>query len=592
MRFSANKLLTLLLSMAASWMVQVGALDRVSAEPLSIGRLPAYRTVKVKVRVKVKEDFPRTLTSISHGVIASSANGVTKTLAPLTSEIYYTPLTPSVEPLPPNGGITDPTPTFSGAADPNTTIEIYNGDTLIGNATTDVSGKWSFVPPQSLGYGRHTIKIRAINGRSLSSEFSAVYELVIDCPEGRFGANCEGRCPVSDAGTCGGHGECSDGLEGTGACACEAGYFDVACLLPSNTCAVNLADGIYTKGEWDDIAPSLVTNNKIKGEKLYWSSGSWRELRERKERFSLFPERWFAIRGTKSCLGYQDGKQVLHLLVDSKESLGSYTDTVTGREYRLGLGPLAEAAMPEKRTFLVVWKLMPAKGGSIHYLAATLEMESGAQFASKFFKAVRLYREVKKSNFAPREFLKQEFSGESEQFIADLGDILLPIQNTQLSSQEKDITAIELGVDLIKFQQLLGISTTSEMKMQVSTYGVFSGDSEAATLVRIDSSAQGTLSDFATKVGEGAPSIKVSQRAPSRVTLSCLTPEGVQPSRFLFTLRRLDAPGASTITRQRTSINARVLQGARYEARCSYRTKRGDTSPTSEGRTFRALIIK
>ena len=43
-----------------------------------------------------------------------------------------------------------------------------------------------------------------------------------DCQSGYYGLECVGECPGGAARPCGGHGLCSDGLHGSGACACEA----------------------------------------------------------------------------------------------------------------------------------------------------------------------------------------------------------------------------------------------------------------------------------------------------------------------------------------------------------------------------------
>jgi hypothetical protein len=569
-----------------------GALiEKVSATPITIGRLPAYRTVKVKVRVKVGQDFPRTRNSISHGVTITSSNGGSVVLTPLTSEIYYTPLTPSVEPLPSNGGVMDPTPTFSGSADPNTTIEIFDGDTLIGRSTADASGNWSFVPPQALSYGRHTFKIRATNDRSLSSEFSNLYEIVIECPEGRFGSSCEKSCPTHEGKVCGGNGECSDGLEGTGTCSCKVGYFDATCALSSNTCAVDLSDGVYTESEWSDIASVLVTNNRVKSNRFYWSSGAWRDSEKRRNtRFLTAPDAWFTIQDVKSCLGYQNGKQVLHLLLNGKQSLGSYSDTKTGREYRLGLGPLSEAGVPEDRRYVVAWKVMPERGGAIHYITTHLQFRGGARYDTPVIKEMRLYREASKVQFSPREFPLQEFSAESDQFIADLSNVLIPIQHANLSMDPNKNSAVEVGVDLVRLQELIGMQTTSAVRLQVQTYLDPSNEMAGSVLRLIDTSEVGSLSDFATQVGLGAPAIKVTQRKPSRVTLHCIAPEGIRPSKFVYRLRRAGSEAESTFTRTKSEISTRVIQGGSYETTCSFVTSDGERSPSSNKKSFTALI--
>lgn len=587
MKISRRTSLNIFLLTVAFCLLQLAISNNSFATPITVSRLPAYRTVKVKVRMKVREDFPRTLTSISHGVTITSSNGGSKNLTPLTSEIYYTPLTPSVEPLPSNDTTTDPSPTFSGAADPNTTIEVYDGESLLGRVTADANGKWSFTPSQDLSYGRHSFKIRAINGRSLTSEFSNLYEVVIDCPAGRFGSSCERSCPETDGKVCGGHGECSDGLEGTGSCSCELGFFDPSCTLSSNTCAVDLADGVYTKDDWSGIAPYLVTNNKVNGDSFDWSGGKWRAATSRRTaRFVVAPDAWFGIRSVRSCLGYQKGKQVLHLLVDGKRPLGSYSDTRNGREYRLGLGPLSEAKAPVEGQYRVVWKIMFSRGGPIHYLVAGITFNTDTQYNTPIFQSIGMYRETSKLEFTPREFQIQEFDPNSDRFISDLSDVLVPIQNTNLSTDPGKTSAVEIGVDLLRFQEILGFSLTSATKIQVNTYQNISD----ASLRKIDGTDVGTLSNLSTQIGQGLPTIKVVQRKSSRATLACLSPEGVTASKYVYRLRRLDSKTTSTFTRERSKITTRVVQGAQYEATCSYVTKEGERSQQSTEKAFVALI--
>ena len=52
------------------------------------------------------------------------------------------------------------------------------------------------------------------------------------CRGGFYGADCAAACPDDGAGApCAGHGRCDDGVRGTGACACDAGYTGAACHL-------------------------------------------------------------------------------------------------------------------------------------------------------------------------------------------------------------------------------------------------------------------------------------------------------------------------------------------------------------------------
>ncbi len=73
----------------------------------------------------------------------------------------------------------DNTPTFSGAADPNVTIELFDGVTSLGTTTSDGSGNWSFTAG-TLADGVHLIKGRASDGSGNTSPYSATLSVTID----------------------------------------------------------------------------------------------------------------------------------------------------------------------------------------------------------------------------------------------------------------------------------------------------------------------------------------------------------------------------------------------------------------------------
>ena len=59
----------------------------------------------------------------------------------------------------------DTTPTFTGTADAGATVNIYDGDTLLGTAVASPDGIWTFTPPKPLsGDGQHLISVTATDG--------------------------------------------------------------------------------------------------------------------------------------------------------------------------------------------------------------------------------------------------------------------------------------------------------------------------------------------------------------------------------------------------------------------------------------------
>jgi len=57
----------------------------------------------------------------------------------------------------------DNRPLLEGTTTAGNTIAIYDGNTLLGNATVDLSGHWSFTPGIPLADGTHNITAVAIN---------------------------------------------------------------------------------------------------------------------------------------------------------------------------------------------------------------------------------------------------------------------------------------------------------------------------------------------------------------------------------------------------------------------------------------------
>ncbi|MBR8315111.1 BapA prefix-like domain-containing protein [Burkholderia dolosa] len=79
------------------------------------------------------------------------------------------------------GGATDDTmPTLSGTAEAGSTINIYDGTTLIGTTTADASGSWSFTPSGGLGEGGHSLTVTATDTAGNVSTPSAAFNLTVD----------------------------------------------------------------------------------------------------------------------------------------------------------------------------------------------------------------------------------------------------------------------------------------------------------------------------------------------------------------------------------------------------------------------------
>ncbi|WP_168709223.1 Ig-like domain-containing protein, partial [Halomonas borealis] len=80
-----------------------------------------------------------------------------------------------------NGDSTDDaTPTLSGSAEAGSTITIRDGDTVLGTATADDSGNWSFTPSEPLAEGSHSLSVTATDPAGNTSEASDAVELTVD----------------------------------------------------------------------------------------------------------------------------------------------------------------------------------------------------------------------------------------------------------------------------------------------------------------------------------------------------------------------------------------------------------------------------
>ncbi len=79
-----------------------------------------------------------------------------------------------------SGQTTDDTqPALSGTAEANSTISIYDNGTLIGTATTNALGAWSFTPGTALPLGQHVFTVTATDAAGNTSVPSAGFTLTI-----------------------------------------------------------------------------------------------------------------------------------------------------------------------------------------------------------------------------------------------------------------------------------------------------------------------------------------------------------------------------------------------------------------------------
>ncbi|MNM17104.1 HYR domain protein [compost metagenome] len=80
-----------------------------------------------------------------------------------------------------NGDITDDnTPEFTGKAEPGATVNVYDGDKLLGDALVDGNGDWSFTPDVPLADGKHEFTTEVVDPAGNSSGKGPVLSVTVD----------------------------------------------------------------------------------------------------------------------------------------------------------------------------------------------------------------------------------------------------------------------------------------------------------------------------------------------------------------------------------------------------------------------------
>ncbi|MBJ7458095.1 MAG: hypothetical protein JHD02_02790, partial [Thermoleophilaceae bacterium] len=100
------------------------------------------------------------------------------------SYVWYVDLTAPVAPAinTPSSDLvtTDTTPAVGGLAEPNTTVDVYDGATLIGSAAADGSGNWSLVPDPTFTEGPHVLTATSTDASGNTSPASSARTITID----------------------------------------------------------------------------------------------------------------------------------------------------------------------------------------------------------------------------------------------------------------------------------------------------------------------------------------------------------------------------------------------------------------------------
>ena len=95
------------------------------------------------------------------------------------------PIAPSIASFSPDSGVAgdhitnDSTLTLTGTAEANSTVKVYDGATLLGSATANGSGAWTYTTA-ALGNGAHSLTATATDAAGNTSAASAAMAVTID----------------------------------------------------------------------------------------------------------------------------------------------------------------------------------------------------------------------------------------------------------------------------------------------------------------------------------------------------------------------------------------------------------------------------
>jgi hypothetical protein len=88
-------------------------------------------------------------------------------------------LEPLTGPVARNGGTNDPNLVLTGQAVAGSTVQVFDGNALLGTTTSDASGQWTFAA-EDLPDGKHDFKAKAKAEGSSLSPASAKYSVIVD----------------------------------------------------------------------------------------------------------------------------------------------------------------------------------------------------------------------------------------------------------------------------------------------------------------------------------------------------------------------------------------------------------------------------
>ncbi|MES2251633.1 MAG: Ig-like domain-containing protein [Pseudomonadota bacterium] len=146
-----------------------------------------------------------------------------------------------------NGDTTDDNrPTFSGKAEPGSTVNLYDGDVKIGEVVVDPDGTWSFTPSVPLADGEHALSAEVVDPAGNSSGKGPVMNIILDISKVEVSISKLVDDQGSVQGAIAANGTTDDTrpeIQGTGKAGSTVKVYDGATLLGETTVK---ADGSWT----------------------------------------------------------------------------------------------------------------------------------------------------------------------------------------------------------------------------------------------------------------------------------------------------------------------------------------------------------
>ena len=120
----------------------------------------------------------------SHTVSATASDAAGNTSPSSAANTFIVDTTPPAAPVvltPANGSRTnDNTPTYTGTAEPNSSVKVIVDGATVATVMADASGNWSFIPTTPLTDGSHTVRATATDAAGNTSVSSATNTFIVD----------------------------------------------------------------------------------------------------------------------------------------------------------------------------------------------------------------------------------------------------------------------------------------------------------------------------------------------------------------------------------------------------------------------------